>query len=577
MDKNDLQDATPAISRRAKLGLALSGGGFRASIFHLGVIRRLEELGIMPSVNVISSVSGGSIIAAYYVIQMEELLRERRKEIEAGRDITEIRVELFEEIAREFFRAVDHNLRTRAMVFAPFYHPIAFLKMLRPGYNRSNIIQAEFDRWFYRDNTLDQLPSVVRELDGASSYLAGPKLVLNTTSLLTGQRKVFCREPISGIKDLTKVNTNVLPLSRIVGASAGVPGLFPPTLVSGKLLVDGGVSDNQGLEGLWQEACDTLIISDASGQMELVHRLKSTLVPVLLRTNSIFQFQIRTKLIDELLRWQDQNPSEREFAFVHLFLNLKDRPEVEQRVPSEYIPGLARIRTDLDQFSFIEREALMYHGYTLIDGQLKKHCPRLMRGIGDLVSPRSKRELCVPPLFTDQTKKSLPTSLLARREEIKKHLKAGSQSVFIFRSFRRHGWKAISVFILTWVIPVALFFILLFPRINAFAERVVQASLGVWLASTVPEWVAWVGKYLDGYIQWPVTLRGATVLIAFLAFGYIMFFITYVTMRKVTRRWDQSMYRRLTSGQFPAVSWRAATIPKEPGQTNADEDTNQEE
>ena len=65
-------------ARRDKIGLALSGGGFRASIFHLGVIRRLEELGIMPFVSVISSVSGGSIIAAYYVIEMEKRLRLRR-------------------------------------------------------------------------------------------------------------------------------------------------------------------------------------------------------------------------------------------------------------------------------------------------------------------------------------------------------------------------------------------------------------------------------------------------------------------------------------------------------------------
>ena len=61
-----------------RIGLALSGGGFRASIFHLGVIRRLEELGIMKYVHTISAVSGGSIIAAYYVIEMEKRLRLRR-------------------------------------------------------------------------------------------------------------------------------------------------------------------------------------------------------------------------------------------------------------------------------------------------------------------------------------------------------------------------------------------------------------------------------------------------------------------------------------------------------------------
>ena len=58
------------IAGRFRIGLALSGGGFRAAIFHLGVIRRLEELGIMKDVDVISSVSVGSIIAAYYVCEM---------------------------------------------------------------------------------------------------------------------------------------------------------------------------------------------------------------------------------------------------------------------------------------------------------------------------------------------------------------------------------------------------------------------------------------------------------------------------------------------------------------------------
>src|SRR6516165_3702673 len=64
-----------AVSAKLRIGLALSGGGFRASIFHLGVIRRLEELGIMPDVSVISSVSGGSIIAAYYACRMEDKVR----------------------------------------------------------------------------------------------------------------------------------------------------------------------------------------------------------------------------------------------------------------------------------------------------------------------------------------------------------------------------------------------------------------------------------------------------------------------------------------------------------------------
>lgn len=50
-----------------RLGLALSGGGFRASFFHIGVLARLAELDLLRPIEVISTVSGGSIIGALYL------------------------------------------------------------------------------------------------------------------------------------------------------------------------------------------------------------------------------------------------------------------------------------------------------------------------------------------------------------------------------------------------------------------------------------------------------------------------------------------------------------------------------
>ena len=61
----------------AKIGLALSGGGFRAALFHVGVLARLAELGILRRVEVISSVSGGSIIGALYYIHVKNLLERK--------------------------------------------------------------------------------------------------------------------------------------------------------------------------------------------------------------------------------------------------------------------------------------------------------------------------------------------------------------------------------------------------------------------------------------------------------------------------------------------------------------------
>lgn len=55
---------------RNGIGLCLSGGGYRATLFHLGGLRRLNELGLLHRVNTISSVSGGSIIAAHVATDM---------------------------------------------------------------------------------------------------------------------------------------------------------------------------------------------------------------------------------------------------------------------------------------------------------------------------------------------------------------------------------------------------------------------------------------------------------------------------------------------------------------------------
>ncbi len=50
---------------RRGVALCLSGGGYRAALFHLGAVRRLNELGVLGRVDTITSVSGGSILAAH--------------------------------------------------------------------------------------------------------------------------------------------------------------------------------------------------------------------------------------------------------------------------------------------------------------------------------------------------------------------------------------------------------------------------------------------------------------------------------------------------------------------------------
>ena len=567
---------SPDKAKIPRIGLALSGGGFRASLFHLGVIRRLEELGIMKYVHTISAVSGGSVIAAYYVIEMEKRLRRRRGNLEDKLDqLDKVRLEIFEEIADCFSRALDHNLRSRATVFSPFYHPILFIKSLWPTLSRSDIMQKEYDKWFYHDETLDQLPAVTLphdkapcEVEKSSLVLTGPTVVLNTTSLLTGERKGFTREPVSRIRELHRVNRNTLKLSRVVGASSGVPGLFPPTTISGDKLVDGGAADNQRIDALIsldrlldgdegpatdRDDFDVLLVSDAAGQMELVHQLGIRAFKVLERTVSIFQFQLRRKMIKILRLWKGPDKSGREFAYVHLFLNLKDRPNTPPRVPSEYIPALGRIRTDLDQFSFIEREALMYHGYTLIDAQIKEHCGSLEALIRNKTGDVPKLEQ--PPLFrpsSDQAAEQCAGET-KRRKRVKDVLTAGSGSVFLGRSRRKYRKKS------WWVFVPALS--LLYVGVRAVGHyleslHAFTLQLAKWLSFVIPDRVQWVLEILFEISSFSLSLDiqmlTAAVWIALWLYGVA--FPTYVAMRWSVRRWDRKDYQSLT-GEKPTVHW----------------------
>ena len=67
--------------KKHKIGLALSGGGYRAAAYHIGTMRALHKLGILNEVDIISSVSGGSITAAYYVLNKHKGYEQFEKEL----------------------------------------------------------------------------------------------------------------------------------------------------------------------------------------------------------------------------------------------------------------------------------------------------------------------------------------------------------------------------------------------------------------------------------------------------------------------------------------------------------------
>jgi predicted acylesterase/phospholipase RssA len=128
----------PQRAERAKLGLALAGGGFRASLFHLGVLWRMAELDLLRYVEVLSTVSGGSIIGALYV-----LLLRRRLATNPKLDQKEY-VEIVNDLHRRLAAGIQKDLRTRLLM-----NPFGILRLLLTQDTLGKRMGRLYERYLY--------------------------------------------------------------------------------------------------------------------------------------------------------------------------------------------------------------------------------------------------------------------------------------------------------------------------------------------------------------------------------------------------------------------------------------------
>lgn len=344
-----------------KIGLGLSGGGFRASLFHIGVLAKLAELDVLRRVEVLSCVSGGSIIGAHYYLEVRKLLRENE-----DKEITrEDYIKIVKRVEREFLAGVQKNVRMRVaaepwtnlkMIFGADTRPWKWI--FGPSYSRtmragelfeSEIFSRVGDGEGDRPRWINEMKFTPKGEDAnfRPKYhnwrreAKVPILILNAATLNTGHTwhftATYMGEPPAAID--SKIDSNdrlrriyyeeapeghrYVRLGHAVAASACVPGLFEPIALD-KLyperivrLIDGGTCDNQGIGGLLEQDCNVLLISDGSGQMESIKDPSRGLLGVPLRSTSILQARVRQS------QYQDLNARKRSqllrgFMFVHL-------------------------------------------------------------------------------------------------------------------------------------------------------------------------------------------------------------------------------------------------------------------
>jgi predicted acylesterase/phospholipase RssA len=348
-----------------KLGLALSGGGFRAALFHLGVVRLLRDAGALRDVTDIASVSGGSILAAHLVLNWDEYNGDEQR---------------FTEAAAQIVKFVQFDVRNHIVRRLPLLYVLGLLARRMPGRGRSltanAILERYYARFLYGDRCLYELPE-------------SPRLHILTTNVSNGGLSVFNRDGLSiqqragaGAPEFERISGQMAGIARIVGASSAFPGFFPPVAVRAADLgvregqfptewfTDGGVYDNLGIRAFsWLKQqefeFDQVLVSDAGKPFQVLSDAALGPIGQSLRASDI--------LWDRVWQLERENFGSRPgFLFIPITgtVDLESDPTALHPVVQAEVQS---IRTDIDRFTPTEINTLAMHGYEVARKVYRDH------------------------------------------------------------------------------------------------------------------------------------------------------------------------------------------------------------
>jgi NTE family protein len=426
------------ITKSPRVGLALSGGGYRAAAFHLGTLKKLYDMNLLKNVDVISTISGGSIAGACYC-SWEGDFNDFFNELYLGLQTKNvIRKVLLSWLGLRFLLLILMLIGSFYSLFTPWpwlfpvIIAILFILLLKFQFRFfpvSKRIEEIYDQIFFKKKTLDQLPE-------------HPQLVIGSTNLQTARLFTFSHDRMNDsaygfLDDPVRFKAVGFPLSRAVMASSCVPFAFTPVTISKEffedpeeakhyhpILVDGGVYDNQGIHKVMQYNCPCVITSDAGAGSSGELQYHNTFA-LLLETNNVFMSRIKKA---QMIRNVYDNAStvNKEVAYFSLgwdiencipgFIKNLDKKQITQAVinahqlkaewiaepkkyeheitahlqertryssinkPTESEKMIARsVSTNLISLSKIKVDCLVKQAEALTELQVKLYCPSLFK------------------------------------------------------------------------------------------------------------------------------------------------------------------------------------------------------
>jgi len=356
-------------AQRKGLGLCISGGGYRASLFHLGALRRLNELGVLSRVDTIVSVSGGSILAsqiAGHVAATPGAWGQPGEPI-AGFD---------DGIAKPMRELASRDIRTRSI-----------LEILKPW------------NWFRHNVQIDDVAGEFAK-GPAEAKLADlpprPRFVVCTTNLAF--REQFTFDTGTGLLGGSSSGHGPLgdwTIARACAASTCFPVAFDPmrvkvaltspgdyggsdrdTLLAATDLSDGGDYDNLGFEPVWRDH-EAMLVSDAGPSFKPDPHIGAIWSQLRVLVTLMEQgADVRKRwLISGFVRGDLEGTY---WGIASKPANYPYQPAAAT-YPEELIADeISQIRIDLDDFSEGEQAVLENHGYLMADIAAHAHVPQLI-------------------------------------------------------------------------------------------------------------------------------------------------------------------------------------------------------
>ena len=238
---------------RQGTALCLSGGGYRAMLFHVGVLWRLNQAGLLATLDRVSSVSGGSITAGVLAMNWN-------------------RLDLHDGVAQDFEAQLVAPVRKLAGVTIDITAVLSGLAL--PFVSISDQVADDYAHHLFGHTTLQDLPDQ-------------PRFIFNATNLESGVLMRFSKPYLADYR-VGRVNWPRLRLASAVAASSAFPPFLSPCTIDlrgsdwqtepgndltgdefrGEIrLSDGGVYDNLGLETAWK-LYSGILVSDAGGRFK---------------------------------------------------------------------------------------------------------------------------------------------------------------------------------------------------------------------------------------------------------------------------------------------------------------------